>query len=52
VIWKFEVMEGKNRNDLMIPIKGSAAGYQDVPGLIRMYYGLAPDLNSVVEISL
>jgi len=45
-------MEGKNRTDLMIPIQGSAADYQDVPGLIRMYYGLAPDLKSVVEIYL
>ncbi len=52
VIWTFEVMEGKNRNDLMIPIEGSAADYQDVPELIRCYYGLAPELKPGVEIYL
>ena len=52
VMWKFEVMEGKNRQDLLVPIRGSAPDFQGVPGLIRMYYGIAPDVKSVVEIYL
>lgn len=52
VMWKFDVMEGKNRQDLLDAIKGSAPDYQNVPGLIRKYYGMAADLRSVVEIYL
>ena len=52
VMWKFDVMEGKSHQDLLDAIKGSAPDYQDVPGLIRKYYGMAPDLRSVVEIYL
>jgi hypothetical protein len=52
VTWKFDVMEGKNRQDLLDVIKGSAPDYQDVPGLIRKYYGIAPDCKSVVEFYL
>ena len=52
VMWKFDVMEGKNRQDLLDAIKGSAPDYQNVPGLIRKYYGMASDLKSVVEIYL
>lgn len=52
VIWKFEVMEGKNRQDLLIPIRGSAPDFQGVPGLVRVYFGIAPDTKSVHEIYL
>ncbi len=52
VIWKFGVMEGKNRQDLLDAIKGSAPDYQNVSGLVRKYYGMATDLKSVVEIYL
>lgn len=52
VMWKLNVMEGKNRQDLLDAIKGSAPDCVNVPGLIRMYYGIAPDLKSVVEIYL
>ena len=52
VIWKYDVMEGKSRQDLLDSVKGDAPDYQKVPGLIRMYYGVAPDLRSVVEVFL
>lgn len=52
VTWKYDVMEGKNRHDLIDEIKGSAPDYQGVPGLIRKYYGIAPDCKSVVEFYL
>ena len=52
VMWKFDVMEGKNRQDLLDTINGAAPDFQGVPGLIRKYYGIAPDLKSVVEIYL
>lgn len=52
VIWKYEVMEGKNRQDLLIPIRGRAPDFRGVPGLIRMCFGIAPDAKSVLEIYL
>jgi len=52
VTWKYDVMEGKNRQDLLDEIRGSAPGYQGVPGLIRKYYGIAADCKSVVEFYL
>ena len=52
VIWTYDIMEGKSRQDLLDAINGSAPDYQGVPGLIRKYYGMAKDLKSVVEIYL
>ena len=52
VIWKYDVMEGKSRQDLLDSVKADAPDYRNVPGLIRMYYGIAPDLRSVVEVFL
>ena len=52
VIWKYDVMEGKSRQDLLDSVKGDAPDYRNVPGLVRMYYGIAPDLRSVVEVFL
>lgn len=52
VTWKYDVIEGKSRQDLLDEIKGSAPDYQGVPGLIRKYYGIAPDCKSVVEFYL
>jgi len=52
VMWTFEVMEGKNRNDLLIPMKGAAPKFKGVPGLIHKCYGIAGDARSVVEIYL
>jgi hypothetical protein len=52
VIWKYDVMEGKSRQDLLDSVKGDAPDYRNVPGLIRVYYGISPDLRSVVEVFL
>jgi hypothetical protein len=52
VIWKYDVMEGKSRQDLIDSVNADAPDYRGVPGLIRMYYGIAPDFRSVVEIFL
>lgn len=49
VMWTFEVMEDKNRNDLLIPMKGAAPKFEGASGLIRKCYGIAEDARSVVE---
>jgi len=52
VIWKYDVMEGKSRQDLLESVQADAPDYRKVSGLVRMYYGIAPDLRSVVEVFL
>lgn len=52
VIWKFEIMEGKSRTDLTDAAQGDSRDYEGVPGLVRLYYGIAPDLRSVIEVYL
>ena len=52
VIWKYQVMEGKNRQDLLDAINGSVPDYENVPGLVRKYSGISPDCRSVAEIYL
>jgi hypothetical protein len=52
VIWNYKVMEGKSRQDLQEAIQADAPQYQGVPGLIRMDYGFAVDLKSVVQVYL
>jgi hypothetical protein len=52
VIWNYEVMEGKSRRDLLESIQADAPGYRNVPELIRLDYGFAPDLKSVVQVFL
>jgi len=52
VIWKYKIMEGKNRQDLLDAINGTVPDYENVPGLVRKYYGTSPDCGSVAEIYL
>ncbi|MCL4798501.1 MAG: hypothetical protein KJ025_02885 [Burkholderiales bacterium] len=52
VTWKYDVMEGKSRQDLVDASVADAQDYLRVPGLIRKYYGIAPDCRSVLEIYL
>lgn len=52
VIWKFEVMEGKSHQDLAEAVAADSRDYGGVLGLVRLYYGIAPDLKSVIEIYL
>ena len=50
VTWKFEVMEGKNRQDLLDVFTASSAEEQSAPGLLRKYCCLGSDLKSAVEV--
>lgn len=52
VIWNYEVMEGKSRQDLLDAANADAEDYRRAPGLVRLYYGIAPDLRSVTQIYL
>jgi hypothetical protein len=52
VIWKYEVMEGKSRQDLLESIVADAPAYRNIPDLIRMDYGFAPDLRTVIQVFL
>jgi hypothetical protein len=52
VVWKYEVMEGKSRQDLLESIVADAPAYRNIPGLVRMDYGFAPDLKSVIQVYL
>jgi hypothetical protein len=50
VMWKYEVMEGKSRQDLIDAVHSDAPDYQDARGLVRLYYGIAPDFRSVTQV--
>lgn len=50
VMWKFDVMEGKNRQDLLGVFNASSAEEQNAPGLLEKYCCLGADLKSAVEI--
>lgn len=52
VTWKYDVMEGKNRADLLAVINSTAGRHARVPGLVRRYSALGPDLKSVIEFYL
>lgn len=49
VTWTYEVMEGKNRADLLAVIEATAGRYATAPGLVRRYAAVLSDLKSVVE---
>jgi hypothetical protein len=49
VTWKYDVMEGKNRADLIAVLRATANRDADAPGLVRRYSALGPDLRSVIE---
>jgi hypothetical protein len=50
VMWTFDVMEGKNRKDLVDVMQGSSADERDAPGLVRKLCCIADDERSVVEL--
>jgi len=52
IMWTFQVPAGTGKADLTNTIKATAHNYQNVPGLIRKYYGIAPDGKSLVGIYL
>ena len=52
VMWTFKVPAGTNKAQLVGTIKATAHTYQGIPGLIRKYYGIAPDGQTLVGIYL
>ena len=52
VVWTINVNEGTSKQDILYGIQASGPDYKDIPGLIRIYFGIAEDGKSVVEIYL
>ena len=52
VMWTFKVPEGTSKARLVETIAATAHSYQGIPGLIRKYYGIAPEGGSLVGIYL
>lgn len=52
VMWTFKVPPGTTKATLVETINATAHTYQGIPGLIRKYYGIAPDGNTLVGIYL
>ena len=52
VLWTFKVPAGTSKAQLVETINATAHTYEGIPGLIRKYYGIAPDGGSLVGIYL
>lgn len=52
VMWTFRVPDGTAKAALIETINATAHTYQGIPGLIRKYYGIAPDAATLVGIYL
>lgn len=52
VMWTFKLPAGTGKDELLRTINASAPSYQGIPGLIRKYYGIAPDGGAIVGIYL
>ena len=52
VMWTFKVPAGTAKTQLVDTINATAPSYEGIPGLIRKYYGIAPDGSSLVGIYL
>jgi hypothetical protein len=52
VMWTFKVPSGTGKQDLVNTINATAHTYQGIPGLIRKYYGIAEDGQTLVGIYL
>jgi hypothetical protein len=51
-MWTFKVPAGTPKAQLVGTINATAHTYEGIPGLIRKYYGIAPDGASLVGIYL
>lgn len=49
VTWRYDVMEGKNRADLMQVVNATGRRCANAPGLVRRYASVSPDLRTVIE---
>ena len=52
VMWTFKVPASTSKAQLVETINATAHTYEGIPGLIRKYYGIAPDGSSLVGIYL
>jgi len=52
VMWTFKVPAGTSKAQLVETINATAHTYEGIPGLIRKYYGIAPEGGSLVGIYL
>ncbi len=52
VMWTFKVPAGTSKAQVTETISATAHTYAGIPGLIRKYYGIAPDGGSLVGIYL
>ena len=52
VMWTFKVPAGTSKAQLIETFNATAHTYEGIPGLIRKYYGIAPDGGSLVGIYL
>jgi hypothetical protein len=52
VMWTFQVPAGTPKARIVDTINATAHAYSGIPGLIRKYYGIAPDGGSLVGIYL
>ena len=52
VMWTFKLPAGTSKSQLIETINATAHTYEGIPGLIRKYYGIAPDGGSVAGIYL
>ena len=52
VMWTYKVPAGTSKDQMTETIKATAHTYEGIPGLIRKYYGITPDGDSLVGIYL
>ena len=52
VMWTFKVPAGTSKAQLIETMNSTAHTYEGIPGLIRKYYGIAPDGGTIVGIYL
>ena len=52
VMWTFKLPAGTSKSQLIETINATAHTYEGIPGLIRKYYGIAPDGGSAAGIYL
>ena len=52
VQWTFDVPAGTTKAQLAATINATAHTYEGIPGLIRKYYGIAPDGRTLAGIYL
>jgi hypothetical protein len=52
VIWTYKLPAGTSKSQLVETINATAHNYEGIPGLIRKYYGIAPDGSALAGVYL